>query len=164
MSSVELFWQRERPLADFRTGNKSNLILVTTERGIRHVIDDIFDDVRNDVLQLLTVGRTEAGTVHLSSLEKNGLEVKEDHGFLVNALSSAHREISAHAGSVIIINTVGLVIDSISRSAITAFMNAKDVHVVLLATIEGIESLQDYLSLDANVTIDVQDKVETLAF
>lgn len=161
MSTTQLFWQRERPLADFsdNAGNRGNLIFVTTQRGVQHAVDDIFDDFRNDVLNLVMIsGDENSDLVHLYSLEKNGIELKEDHAALGLALASATREVAGRSGSVVIVDSVSLVIDSESRSAISDLMAAAENHVVLIVAVEGIEAMQHYLSHDPYIVIDVEEK------
>ena len=164
MSTTKLYWQRERPLADFSGGNRDNLIFVTSSRGVAHAIDDIFDDTRNDALNLLVVsGKRDEGVIHLSSLEKNGMELKEDHRYLGPALASARREISDRTGSVVIIDTSSLSIDYMSRSTILEMMKDDENHVVIIVTVEGIETMQHYLSLDPLIVIDLDKSVSSIS-
>jgi len=161
MSTTKLFWQRERPLADFSDdiNSRSNLIFVTTQKGIQHAVDDIFDDVRNDVLNLVMISGDEAsGLVKLFSLEKSGIELKEDHADTASALASARREIAGKSGSVIIIDNSSLTVDQESRSFITSLMGSPEANVVLIVAVEGIEAMQHYLSHDPLIVIDVEEK------
>jgi hypothetical protein len=161
MSTTQLFWQRERPLADFSDGgsNRGNLIFVTTEKGVRYAVDDIFDDVRNDELNLVMIsGEDETSAVKLYSLEKNGMELKEDHDGLLSALDSASREVSDRVGSVVIVDTSSIAVNDEAKGAINHLMGTDDVHVVLIVAVEGIEAMQHYLSHDPYIVIDIEEK------
>lgn len=161
MSTTQLFWQRERPLADFSDGgsNRGDLIFVTTQKGVRYAVDDIFDDVRNDDLNLVMISGEEGdGTVKLFSLEKNGMELKEDHDGLVSALASASQEVSDRIGSVVIVDTSSIAVCDEARSGINDLMGTTDVHVVLIVMVEGIEAMQHYLSHDPYIVIDIEEK------
>jgi hypothetical protein len=161
MSTTQLFWQRERPLADFSEGgsNRGNLIFVTTQKGVRYAVDDIFDDVRNDELNLVMISGEDGGsTVKLYSLEKNGMELKEDHEGLVSALGSASREVSSRIGSVVIVDASNITVSDEARSNINLLMGTNDVHVVLIVMVEDIEAMQHYLSHDPYIVIDIEEK------
>jgi hypothetical protein len=161
MSTTQLFWQRERPLADFSDGvsNRGNLIFVTTQKGVRYAVDDIFDDVRNDELNLVMIsGEDGSGAVKLYSLEKNGMELKEDHDGLVSALDSASREVSDRIGSVVIVDASNIAVNDEAREDINRLMGTTDVHVVLIVMVEDIESMQYYLSHDPYIVIDIEEK------
>lgn len=168
MSTTKLYWQREAPLADFSDGNKGNLIFVSTSNGVKNALDDIYDDIRNDDLNIITISSGNDGFIDLSILEtstdKSGDENVEKHRFLVSALSSAQRTASHNPGSVIIVNTSSLAIDKMSSGGVSALMKAKDIHVVLVATVEGIVAMQDFLALDTHISIDVENTVHSLSY
>lgn len=165
MSSTKLYWNKERPLADFSDGgSRSDLIFITTQKGVHHVIDDIFDDVRNDVLNLVMVSSKSAGaSVDLYSLEKNGMELKEDHRDLSAALDSAQREVGGKVGPVVIIDTASVPVSSKEREQINSLMDSPDVHVMLIVLAEGIEAMQHYLAHDPYIVIDMEEKTGVLA-
>lgn len=166
MSSTQLFWQRERPLADFsETGSsRTDLIFITTQKGVRHAVDDIFDDVRNDELNLVMIsGGNENGLVSLFSLEKNGMELKEDHADLASALESAQREIGDRTGSVVIIDTSSIPVNDESRAKINSLMDSAGIHIMLIVLVEGIEAMQHYLSHDPYIVIDIEEKTGALS-
>lgn len=164
MSTTKLYWQRERPLADFSDGNRGNLIFVTSSKGVEHVVDDIFDDCRNDELNLLVInGDKASGEVRMSSLEKSGIEHKESHRYLGVALASTLNEIKDRTGSVVIIDTSSLSVDYLSRSTILNMMKDEANHVVLIVTVEGIETMQHYLFLDPKIVIDLDKTVESIS-
>jgi hypothetical protein len=163
MSTTNLYWKREKPLADFSDG-KGNLIFVTSSKGVEHVIDDIFDDQRNDELNLLVIkGDETSGEISMSSLEKSGIEHKESHRYLGVALASVLNETKDKTGSVVIIDTSSISVDYLSRSAILNMMKDGLNRVMLIVTVEGIETMQHYLSLDPRIVIDLDNSVQKIS-
>lgn len=171
MSNTQLFWQRNTPLADFADSTHNGLILVTNKNS-QHVIDDILDDVRNDVIPVIAVlSGEDNGQLHVTSLETNAIDgktleapAKEQHLNLTGALVSVLRKVSGSPGSVVVIDSTSVVIDQISRSTVFDLMQQPDIHVVLLVAVEGIEAMHYYLPLDPHIVIDVTDNAESVSY
>lgn len=161
MTGTQLFWQRPTPLATFDTanGDKGNIIFISTKQGVADALDDIHDDVRNGEVPVFVISCEGTFEVTVATWQQDGTENIVKHTSLVNALESVSLQTSGQPGSVFIIDTKDSVLDSYSRSVVSALMNEDGVHLVLAVTVAGIETVSDFLPL-SRLVIDVNDKTE----
>lgn len=161
MTGTQLFWQRPTPLATFDTanGDKGNAIFISTKQGVADALDDIHDDVRNGDVPVFVITCVGTFEVSVATWEQDGTENVVKHTSLVNALEAVSIATRTTPGSVFIVNTNDSVLDSYTRSVVSALMDEDGVHLVLAVTVAGIETVSDFLP-QSRLVIDVNDKTE----
>lgn len=161
MTGTQLYWQRPTPLATFDDDEdgKSNVIFISTKEGIANALDDIHDDVRNSIVPVVVINCRNRYEFTVATWREDGTEVTSDHVSLINALEAAHSHAADHDGSVVIVDTNDLSLDTYTRNVVSSLMNSDGIHVVLAMTVAGIESTSDFLS-SSRLVIDVNDKTE----